>query len=265
MTRATFVNTYRNRLPRWLQGPVPESIATTLDGFRSRALRALCLRFPDFAASSLWVDGDAALAAIGRDRRIIRGINEPAAAYAARLIRWLDDHATRGNPFALLRQIRAYLQAPCVVRTVDRRGNWFSIDADGVESTNMNTGNWDWDGGPLSLWARFWLIIYPVNGVTPWAPSPQWGTATLYGDGDFTNTTYTIGTTATRDQVASVRAIVRDWKPANAACVQIIVAFDPATFTPAGETDPLGEWGTAGNHNGSPVRLDTARYWRGVE
>lgn len=259
----TFASIYRQMLPWWLHGPVPQSIVQTLDGFVSRAKRGLLVRFPEYAASSLIVDDEAALAARGRDLKIIRGINEPAASYAQRLIRGIDDRRTQGNPFALLRQLRAYLQADCVVRTVDRRGNWFTIDADGTESTNMDTGNWDWDGGSLSEWARFWVIIYPVNGVTPWAPSGTIGSPTLWGDMKIGNAGRTIGTTATPDEVASVKSIVRDWKPAGTRCEWIIIAFDDATFTPAGATDPNGEWGTWGNGTGGPVRLSSARYWKG--
>ncbi len=257
--RATFLNSFRFFLPSWLTagdgGKVAASLSLMLDDFVARARLAMLARFPAYAPD------DAALAALGRDRLIRRGINEPAASYAVRLSRAFDDHRTRGNPYTMLRQLRAYLQADCVVRTVDRRGNWFSIDADGVESSSMDTGNWDWDGGSLTNWARFWVIIYPVNGTNPWAVSGLWGDATLWGDGLWGHPTLTIGTTATTDQVASVKSIIREWKPAGTTCEQIIIAFDAATFTPAGATDPNGEWGGWSNNTGQAVRLQSARYW----
>lgn len=255
----TFTEAIKSWLPSWLGGSgasgtdderVAGSLGLMLDDYIARARLGLLARFPGVA---VYLDDEAALAAIGRDRRIIRGIDEPAAAYAVRLTRALDDHRTRGNPFALLRQLRAYLQADCVVRTVDQRGNWFTIEADGTETTSIDTGNWDWDGAAASQWSRFWVVIYPVGGVEPWAAA-SWGD---HLDG--------MGTTATPAQVASVRQIIRDWKPANAICEWIIVAFDAATFTPAGSTDPAGEWGTWGNGTGAPVRLASARYWRGVD
>ena len=259
----TVLATFQRLVPSWLSsgegGKVLASLALTMDDYAARAKLALTARFPDYAPD------DAALAAIGRDRIIVRGINEPAAAYAARLKRAFDDHKTRGNPFALLRQLRAYLQADCVVRTVDRRGNWFTIDAAGVETTVLNAANWDWDGGAASSWARFWIIIYPVGGTDPWAVTSEvLGDAGLWGGTLGASTTATIGTTATLDQVASVRSIARDWKPEGTTCEWIIVAFDDTTFTPAGATDPNGEWAGWGNHTGSPVRLSTARYWRGA-
>lgn len=258
----SFFEAFQSLVPSWLSaesgGKVLASLALLKDDFVARARWGLMARFPAYAPD------DAALAALGRDRLILRGINEPSAAYAARIARAFDDHRTRGNPFAMLRQLRAYLQADCVVRTVDRRGNWFSIAADGTETTNIDTANWDWDGAAATSWARFWVIIYPVGGTDPWAPSGNIGDATLWGDGLVGHSEKTIGTTATRDQVASVRAIVRDWKPAGTTCEWIIIAFDDAAFTPAGATDPNGEWGSWGNHTGAPVRLATARYWKGA-
>lgn len=243
-------------VPSWLYdgegGRVLGSLLLMADDFSARAKLALLARFPQYAPED-------ALPALGRDRRITRGIGEPAAAYGARLTGALDDLRTRGAPLALLRQLRAYLQANCMVRTVDRRGNWFTIDANGVESFSLNTGNWDWDGRSASPeWARFWVIIYPEGGTKPFAPRGTFGSV-VWGA---PNTT--IGTTATPDQVAAIRGIVRDWKPAGTTCEWIIVAFDETSFSPSGSTDPGGEWGNWNNAAGQPVRLQSARYWRGV-
>lgn len=257
----SFLEAVYKLAPSWLTsgegGDVLASLLLLADDFAARAKLGLLARFPQYAPE----DG---LPALGRDRRIRRGIGEPAAAYGARLTGALDDLRTRGNPFALLRQLRAYLQANCIVRTVDRRGNWYTIDADGAESFVLAAANWNWDGGALSDWARFWVIIYPENGTTPFAPAGSIGDPTLWGNGLVGNAGYTIGTTATRDQVAAIRGIVRDWKPAGTTCEWIIIAFDAATFTPAGATDPAGLWGSWGNSTGSPVRLSSARYWKGV-
>lgn len=258
----SFFELFQEITPSWLHdgegGGVLASLALMKDDFKARAKLALMTRFPSYAVD------DAALAAIGRDRKIIRGINEPAASYAARLVQAPDDHRTRGNPFALLKQLRGYLQAPCVVRTVDRRGNWYSIDADGNHSASINTANWDWDGLPASpQWGRYWVIIYPVDGTTPWAPAGKigdpdlWGTGLIGGDPQAT-----IGTTATVDQVASVKSIIREWKPAGMTCEWVIIAFDAASFSPAGSTDPAGLWANWSDGAGNPRRLTSARYWR---
>ena len=258
----SFFEAFQQLVPSWLSagdgGKVLASLALIKDDFAARAKLALLARFPSYAPD------DDALASIGRDRKIVRGINEPAPAYAARLVRAVDDHKRRGNPFALLHQLQAYLQAPCVVRTVDRRGNWFSLDANGVESSSINAANWNWDTTPASPdWARFWVVIYPANAANPWSPQGYWGDYSLWGAGVYGTPGATIGTTATLDQVASVRSIVRDWKPAGTTCEWIIIAFDPTTFTPAGSTDPASGWRDWSSGAGAPVRLPSARYWKG--
>lgn len=259
--REWFVTAFYKMWPSWLTTGEGElvlaSLALLIDDYGERAYAGLRAHFPGYAPPD-------ALPKIGRDRILVRGIDEPAEAYAERLTGALDDLRTRGSPFALLRQLRHYLQADCVVRTVDRRGNWFTIAADGTESYVQGALNWDWDGEPLTSWSRFWVIIYPVDGTDPWAVSGDVGDATLWGDGLVGNAGRTVGTTATPSQVAAVRAIVREWKPAGTTCEWIIIAFDDATFTPAGATDPSGDWGTWGNHSGSAVRLASARYWKGA-
>lgn len=253
----SLIGRFTRLLPWWLTSApeVPASLSLLVDDYAERAKLALLARFPSYAPD------DAALAALGRDRLIVRGINEPSAAYAVRLSRALDDHKTRGNPFTMLRQLRAYLQADCVVKTVDRRGNWYQINADGAEIATLAAGPFDWDGVPASEWSRFWVIIYPVGGTDPWALSGDWADADLWGSGVWGTAKKTIGTTATTDQVAAVRSIIRDWKPAGTTCEWIIVAYDAASFTPG--DSPGGTWGTWGDHTGSPVRLSTARYWKG--
>jgi hypothetical protein len=252
----TFTRFYKDNLPAWITdgegGLVVGSICTLLDAAVERCRQGLSARFPSYAPAD-------ALPWIGRDRKIVRGINEPAAAYAARLIRWLDDHKVRGNPYALHAQLRAYLQQDVMIRTVDRRGNWFTTAVGGTKSCSLDTGNWDWDGGALSRWARFWVIIYPTAGGLPFTTCSSWATGLWASAGSF-------GTTATADQIASVRGIIKEWKPAGTRCEWIIIATDASSFTPTGSQTPGGDWGnwgldTAGNYN--LVRLITGRYWEG--
>jgi hypothetical protein len=233
------------------------------DAFVKRLMRALLVRFPQNDPTGQTTPADDALAAMGRDRRIVRGINEPSPNYAVRLIRWLDDWATAGNPFALMQQLAAYTGPGPAFRTVDVRGNWFSRAADGTLSVSLKQANWDWDGAVDALvrWSRFWVIIYP-NGL--WTRGSNWGDGHVYGDGR------TWGSTATSEQVASVQGIVRDWKPAGTRCVNIILAFDNSSFNPATARDgtglPNGTWGHWGTNIAgvyTPGRLSTACYWDG--
>lgn len=271
-----FRQVFYRLLPSWLGGGAPrgsggteaddERVSYTLsfmsDAWMQRLLEGLRARFPGKAAAD-------ALPYLGRDRKIVRGINEPADAWAERQLRWLNDHKVRGVPWALLDQLASYLQSPGVVLSfVDVRGNWFTRNADGTRSYQLDTGTWDWDGiAPAPQWSRFWILIYPTADGRPWAAySETIGDATLYG-GAIGAGSGTLGCTATPDQVATVRAIIKDWK-GTGRCEWVIVAFDPASFD-AASPGPDGTWGLWGKDDGSggrtPTRLRTARYWKGVD
>lgn len=274
MSAPNFFNSRRVMGPSWLTEGEGGLVGATLDILKNalveRTRQGLLVRFPFVSPTDAGPDD--ALAAMGRDRRIVRGINEPSTNYANRLLRWLDDWKTAGNPFALMKQLAGYMgtvpgsPAPAF-RTVDVRGNWYSLDSDGSRSVLINQANWDWDAAPDALvrWARFWVIIYP-NGV--WIPAPTFG----HSAGDtFGGVDYTWGTSATLDEVTSVRGIIADWKPAGTRCANIIIAFDDASFDPTTARDaanfPDGKWGHWSKRVGqvrTPARLSTARYWDGV-
>lgn len=252
--------------PRWLTEGEGELVGYSLDmmkdAFVERLQLGLLARFPETAPPD-------ALAAIGRDRRVIRGINESAASYAQRLIRWLDDRKTVGNPFALMQKLAEYVGGTSSFRTVDARGNWYSRAADGTRSLLLNQANWNWDDKPNTAdgrprWGRFWVIIYPGD---VWNDGgEQWGSAAAWGTAD-----RSWGSSATPDQVATLKAIVADWKPAGTKCVNIILAFDPASFDPTAAVDDTGmpaglweRWSKIVAGVQVPARLSTARYIDGV-
>lgn len=263
----SFFEVYQRLAPRWLTdgdgGTVLASLALMADDYAARAKLGLLARFPQYAPD------DTSLGALGRDRRIVRGIGESATAYSARLVRALDDLATRGNPYALLGQVQAFLGQPCVVRTVDRRGNWYRLAADGTKSSSIGLADWTWDAVPASpFWGRFWLIIEPVGGTLPWAEVDAWGDATLWGSGVFGAASTTIGTTATPAEVGALRSIVREWKPAGVACEWIVVSYNAAAFGPGTGTVTDALWGDW-SKTVSGVRVESrsadARYWRGAD
>ena len=264
MSRAVFRRAFYKLAPSWLTSGEGElvwySLGVMMDAFAERARQGLLARFPEYAPAD-------ALPLMSRDRRIIRGRNESDEAFAARVLTWLDDHRTRGNPFALMRQIRAYCGVPMRTRTVDCRGNWYTIEADGTTSVALQRGNWDWDGEGDARWSRFWVVLYPPS--TLWTAGPNWGDVDLWG-GAWGTDGYTWGTTATPDDVASVRAIVRDWKPAGTRCERIIIAFDDTKFDPTSSGVPPmpdGTWGTNAKLVGGvwvSTREPSARYWVGT-
>ena len=233
--------------PKWLTSGEGESVLFSLhvvvDAWLERARLGVYARFPDSAP-------DDAIAAISRDRKIIRGLNESKTSFAKRLIKWLDTHRIRGNPFALLEQIRAYLQADVVLRTVDQNGNWFWIDADGSHHFQLKSGQWNWDSVSTTNWSRFWVIVY---GRTLWT-SPE------YNDGSEFESGHVWGLSATPDQIDGLRTIVRQFKPSHAKCENIIIALDDSIFQPGTALD--GNWGRYSSHANprTPARSSLARY-----
>ena len=251
----------REASPPWLRRTWGERLlyapGLILDGVMHWALEGIKARFPSKTPEE-------ALRLIGADRRIVRGFDESPDLFRIRLRRWLDDWRIAGNPYALMEQIRAYLTGYAVrVRCVNTKGTWFTIEADGSYTIDRKKGNWDWDGGAAS-WSRFWVIIYPLS-TGLWPQEGTWGSGGTWGDNGLT-----IGTAATSNQVATIRQLVRDWKPAGTRCQWIIVASDANSFSPAagaGPPMPDGQWGYGSkNSAGTQVesRLATARYWEGT-
>jgi len=263
MTAQSRFRTTRKKIaPRWLTEGDGELVGYSLDlikdAFVERVRLGLLARFPQQDATGTPGAPDA-LAAMGRDRRVVKGLSETDASYARRLLAWLDDRKTAGNPFALMQKLAEYTGAGPAFRTVDMHGNWYERAADGTRSFLLKQENWDWDNTVTSeRWARFWVIIYP-NGL--------WTSEDDYADPiDWNEEGHTWGTTATSEEVETVRALVADWKPAGTRCVNIIIALDPASFDPtAPEPDGLwGHWSKVVAGVRVPARLSTARYWRGT-
>jgi hypothetical protein len=255
--------------PRWLTrdrvlgtettSRVLYSVALLTDSLSERVVQGVRARFPGLGP-------DDALSELGRDRLIWRGPAEPATTYAGRLTRWLDDHRVRGNPWALLEQIRAYLVPHAVrVRTVDQWGNWYTIEADGTRS-RYKASAWDWDGTSQAAGrSRFWVLIY-LGDTGPWFRQEPWGDpGKLWGEAG-----QTWGSTATPEEIAGLRRIVDFWRPAGTRCVQIIYCFEPTLFAPSDTAPPLpdGTYATWGKYVGSVkvhARNRDAIYIRGTD
>ncbi len=245
------------------------SIALVLDALAARIQLGILARFPGPAGAKSTTPGapEDALSLIGRDRIIIRGPNEASDVYALRLIRAIDDHRVRGNAWALMEQIRGYCSPHEVrIRTVDQHGNWKTLERDGSRSEYRNSA-WDWDGTALEDGrARFWVLIYPTTGTPqrPWQRS-YWGAVS----GDWGEAKRTWGSTATTDDVASIRKIVRAWKPAGTSCKWIVIVWDDTAFDPEDTAPPLpdGTWRHwSKNSAGTQVatRDSSAMYWLGT-
>lgn len=176
-------------------------------------------RLNDLSRNDLPAD---AIAYKGRDRGLDRGPTETDAQYLARLRDAWTAWEFAGTETAIISQLALI----------------------GVTATIVENGDWDWDGN-TGAWARFWVLIES----SPWSGSTwQWGDGTRWGDGS------TWGTTASVEEVETVRRIVRQWKPAHCFCDSIIVVVDPVTWA---AEQPDGTWGDWAN------RSLGAAYWNG--
>lgn len=268
--------------PPWLHegegGLIGYSLDQVKDAFMERAFRGRLSHFPHQGPDGTPAPADA-LAQMGSDRRIFRGIFDTDRQYADKLIPFLDNRKTTGSPLRLLRSLKDYLGPLPSLRTVDDTGNWFSKAADGTETWLLDQQNWNWDGKSLyfggTFWSRFWVIIYPNSlwsqGDGGWNVSGAGDNEEAWGEtANPDGTPLGWGATITIEQVATLRAIVKDEFPGGTHCVNIILAFDPDSFDPAAP-EPDGTWGdvTTGTVGelallGAPPRLATARYLDGV-
>jgi hypothetical protein len=246
----SFRSLFRKLLPHWLLAGDGEKVhwshSVVFDGMMERLRQGIRARFPADAPED-------ALARIGRDRRITRGFDESSDNYRLRLPGYLTDWGQAGAPWPMLRQLVGYCGVAMISRTVDNRGNWHTRSADGAETSLLDQGNWDWDGD-TSKWARFWPILYPPAEL--WTAGPTLGDPALWG-GALGTPGYTVGSTATPEQVAAVKNLVREWKPAGSRCPKVVIAFDADDFEPtdASPPNPDGDWSEPDN------RLPDAAFW----
>ena len=184
----SYLRLFEAILPPWLMRTeglrLVGAIADVIDDHRDRLVGGVKLRFPGLYST----DG---LDLIGRERRLRRGPAEDADVFAARLTRWWEDHRTRGNGFALLRQMQAYLVGTLdpPYDVVSYLGVRHAMDADGEITRDVITWSNDGDG----LWARLWVFLYTeASSVDP-------------------------------DTLEAYAAIVRDWIPAHINSCKIVV------------------------------------------
>lgn len=292
MSASPFREAILRMAPGWLRGAPGSggigyigskylySIGLEIDALQDAIKQGIRKRHPTYIApGDSQPDGDA-LTLIGNDRTIPQGVNESNTSYGIRLKEWVDDLKMSGSAWATLKQIQGYLSPNrTTLRLVNNWGVWYTMNADYSTSLTIsplvaNIPNWNWDGAgpwqqtwsPLFAWSRFWPIIY-CSGGKPFDIGPRWGDP----GARYATPGRTWGTTATSTQVAGIRNIVKTFKAAHSRCVNIIIAFDSASFNPAGANGaplPDGTWGRWANPTSSPfgnerARLNTARYWNG--
>lgn len=237
----TFRDTLRAKAPVWLQTGLGEkilyAIGVHIDGFADVLTEAVKARFPGLNSE--------ALPYIGRERRIRRGRAESEATYATRLRRWLDDHATRGGPYAMLAQLFAhYADAPFQIDLVYISGRRFRLGTNGevtmTSPSDLHTPKW-------AIWTLFydWPVTPSPTADALWgAPGRTWGDGKVWGS------------SLTVEEVTDLRLIPREWNAAHCLgteCTIILLTPDVQLWGFPEENTwgmPGAVWGSA-----TPVRL----------
>lgn len=234
----TFRDTIREISPRWLRNGFAQkflySLGIHMDLLGDAAASGVKKAFP------LDVNSGDSLGAIGRNRKIERGPNEPDATYSGRLVTWLDRHRTRGNPYTLLQEWHEFWAAtPFTVDLVYQSGKRYHMALDGTVTVSFGP-TWDDD---TTDWARWWIVIdWPsaVNADGLWSSPGTWDDGGVW-DCDVPLTT-----------IMDLRTIPNAWNAGH--CIANIVlraaGIELWDF-------PLGPWSDAGTWaGGTPFVLE---------
>lgn len=244
----SFRDTLLQILPWWLRaglgGKIANAIGIQLDGIADATVEAVKARFPNEARPD-------ALALLGSDRKIRRGSAEPDAVYAPRLRRWLDDHRTRGNPYALLAQLHAYYaQARFPIELIyPTSGRRYTLALDGtVTRDDINFGDFD-----VANWAR-WVLIYhwPVSI----SPLGLWGESGAKWGGNQNLWGIAPGSLSPA-QVRDLVLVPTEWNAAH--CRGLIVLLSPGRrvwgYPPRKWNTGNGKWGAGGKVVRIPIGI----------
>lgn len=246
---------------------------------------------------------DDALALLGADRVIVRGINEGSLAYGQRLQRAFSTWQHAGEAVAVLPEVLDYLQTECRAAIVSNplaasggiaHFTEYPVGANTDLPPARWVGTWDWETGygvngapggvngydphPLRMataWWRTWLVLWSV------APQAWTGDGGTWGDGATTwgVTDKSWGLSVEPTVISTMRTIVKTWKSASTWYRWIVVSLDAsfANWTAGGAYYPsTGDWqhwskvSTAANSSGNvvpayvPARAPLLRYCDGT-
>lgn len=229
MARLLFTTALRRVMPPWLQrtvgGKLLDAIGEQIEVLVERTALSVKLRFPGHDEAA--IDEDA-LAYIGRDRRIRRGPEEDAATYARRLRLWWLTHQTRGNAYALLRQLYAYTVdwLPVRMDVVNHNGGRRWIDEDGVITADSIT----WGaGGTDEGWAHVWVFFYLPDTISLGFDFlvDDDGDFLVDDDGNFLIADRTISPSEiTADESAIFTAVPREWSAAHIPFITVVLLYE---------------------------------------
>ncbi len=249
MARLLFASAIKRACPPWLQrthgGRLMVAFGEQLDELVDRMAASIKLRFPGLYS-------DETLPLLAAERRIRRGPGEPAATFANRLLGWLDDHRTRGGPYALLRQLRAYIvdTLPVRVDVVDQNGKRVWMDAAGVITRDAIA--WTGHGNP-SAWAHVWVFFYltasQIDALNLDALETDTGAAiTTHSGAEIEAQPYASGSGSVTDETAEFFLVVpREWSAAHLPYITVVLLYGDAELWgyPPGSTWGSGTWAGA--------------------
>lgn len=236
--------------PPWLRRRVGSALMRGLglqiDVETDRNVDGLELRFPDGTQPD-------ALAFIGRERRILRGPGEDSETFAVRLRGWWDAHRTRGNPHALLRQMRAYFLSsnPVDIEEIANSGTRHVINSATGAIVLDSVAGWTGDGLYPTKWARF--FIFMDLGATLFLHVPLLTESgepltTEDGEGILVEVAISAFGDAERELIC---AVPREWSAAHIDKIYLgVVGLDGWLWGfPVGTEwgDPGLVWGSSGN------------------
>jgi hypothetical protein len=168
---------------------------------------------------------------LGKERRIRRGRDEPDSSYASRLATWLDDHKTRGGPYAMLRQLHGYfVTAPRNVDLIYENGRRYHMAPDGT--VTMSDIAWV---TPTATPMRFWVVLEWIEGISG---DGTWGDTGTWDDGGLWDFSLI---DLSEDLAESLRLVPGDWQPAHVLQAYICVTppgYDITTVPPTDWDDP---------------------------
>lgn len=250
-------------------------IAQMADGVIQTSIEGVKAALPGLGTST-------ALALLGASRRILRGLAETDAEYAARLRQWLTIWTNAASDETLLLLLQTFLGPDNigmpVMRIVNRAGLFTTLAADGVTFTQVQDSAWataatSWDAvyqpERAQWWSDIWLIAYIDSARWPVYPTlsgPEFAAA--WGSGE-------LGTGHQVPQVApqGVASIIADMKGAHTFVQSIIFTCDTGLFVPGslgGVNNPNGRWGNFSAPNATTriqartrtiVSPSPTRYW----
>ncbi len=177
---------------------------------------------------------ESGLKLIGSERKMPRYPAETSDQYKARLRDAWEAYVKAGNHRSILEQ----LEHVGLVAEI-----WEQTQK-GPAPTHDSANIWNWDDDTAN-WSRFWVVI---TGHT--FQSITWG-GFSYGD----NLTW--GSTASEEDVQTVRDIITHWKNANVIFPNIIVVLDQPTW------DTIVPITTGDRYDIFTNRTDSAIYWNG--